>query len=125
MPTYSGRVRTITLGEDSYKRHGETIRAWLDGQKVETYFGKSQGWLHIINPNFDYDLEYRVADQGNTVLPGQKWIAKHEPKFRVTVFGLGLGVVYFHDQHMYNHVCSAEVFNAVYNRIPKEIDHGR
>lgn len=117
MPTYSGRIRVKQLSEESYAKHKEVVEAWLDGHKVETYFGAAQGWLHIINPHFDVESEYRVAKNRENVLPDQVWKHKKTETFTVKVFGLGLGVVYYVDKYQYNHVCSVEEFYERYTQV--------
>ena len=118
MPTYTGRVRSIVLPVESYEKHRKVVDKYLDGHKVETYIGHSTRWLHVINPNFDWESEYRIADDATRILPGQKWRHKKTPSFRVTVTGIGLGVVHYQDLHQYLHYCSFEEFYARYVRIP-------
>ena len=117
MPVYSGRVRSIVLLASDYEQHEDVIKQYLDGHKVETYIGRTTGWLHVVNPHFDEGMQYRIANEETQVLPGQKWRSKTTERFTVTVTGLGLGVVYFQDLHQYIHYCSVEEFYERYTRI--------
>lgn len=118
MPTYTGRVRSIVLPKEDYEKHKEVVDKYLDGYRVETYIGHSTKWLHVISPNFDSGSKYRITNDATRILPGQKWRHKKTPSFRVTVTGIGLGVVHYQDLHQYLHYCSFEEFYARYVRIP-------
>jgi len=40
-------------------KHAEVIKAWADGETVETLLG-NDSWVIVYNPNFTAEYEYRV-----------------------------------------------------------------
>jgi len=57
------------MTREEYLKHKELMEAWANGAEIEGYFGRTYGWVHIDNPSWAEDFEYRIKPKLTLAYP--------------------------------------------------------